>query len=160
MLVHTEVVLERDGGQGTALLLDIDSLFGFDGLVQAVREAATVHHATSVFVHDDDLAVFDHVIAVALKERGGFQGLLDVVDGFIAFLIEVFDSQALLEAADTIVGESGGFEFFVHVVVGIFGERGDHFGKLGIFGGGRYLEIMSGVRASSIKMESTSSTIA
>ncbi len=34
--VHAEIILEGDGGEGLVLALDLDALFGFDGLMQAV----------------------------------------------------------------------------------------------------------------------------
>ena len=35
LVVHAEVVLQRDGGVGDVLRLDLDTFLGFHGLVQA-----------------------------------------------------------------------------------------------------------------------------
>ena len=67
LLVHAEVVLEGDGGEGLVLALDLDVFLGFDGLVQTVAPAAAGHQAAGEFVDDDHLAVFDDVIVVALE---------------------------------------------------------------------------------------------
>ena len=57
LLVHAEVVLEGDGGQGLVLALDLDAFLGFHGLVQAVGPAAAGHQAAGELVDDDDFAL-------------------------------------------------------------------------------------------------------
>ena len=74
LLVHAEVVLEGDGGEGLVLALDLDAFLGFDGLVQAVAPAAAGHQAAGEFVDDDDLAVLHHVVLVALEDARGLSG--------------------------------------------------------------------------------------
>ena len=83
LLVHAEIVLEGDGGERLVLALDLDAFLGFDGLVQAVGPAAAGHQAAGELVDDDHFGAFvaipHHVIAVALVEHVGAQGLLHVV---------------------------------------------------------------------------------
>ena len=74
LLVHAEVVLEGDGGERLVLALDLDAFLGFDGLVQAVAPAAARHQAAGELVDDDDLAVLDDVVVVALVEHVGAAG--------------------------------------------------------------------------------------
>ncbi len=64
LVVHAEIILEGDGGEGLVLALDLHAFFGFDGLVQAVRPAAAGHLAAGKFVDDHHFAVFHHVIHV------------------------------------------------------------------------------------------------
>ena len=59
LVVHAEVVLERDRGQRPLLVADRDALLGLDRLVQALRPAATGHEAAGELVDDDHLAVLD-----------------------------------------------------------------------------------------------------
>ena len=80
LLVEAEVVLQGDRGVGNRLTLDGDALLGFEGLVEAVGKAASGRHAPSELVDDDDLAVFDHVLAVALVDGMGLEGVLGEVD--------------------------------------------------------------------------------
>src|SRR5437773_2390695 len=92
LLVHPEVVLECDGGQGLVLALDAHAFLGLHRLVQAVRPAAAGHHTPGELVDDDDLAVLDHVIDVALVERVRAQPLLHVVqDRDVLRVVEVVD---------------------------------------------------------------------
>ena len=92
-LVHPEVVLEGDGGQGLVFPLDFDPLFGFDGLVQPVAPAAAGHQAAREFIDDHDAAVFDHVVAVLLEDRMGFQPLIDMVDDLdVPRVVEILKS--------------------------------------------------------------------
>ena len=71
LLVLAEVVLEGDGRERLVLALDLHLLLGFDRLVQAVAPAASRHQPAGELVDDDDLAVLDHVVDVAVEERRG-----------------------------------------------------------------------------------------
>ena len=79
LLVHAEVVLEGDGGQGLVFVFDLDRFLGLQGLVQAVGVAPAGHEAPGEFVDDDDLAFLDDVVHVPFEEGMGLQGGLEVV---------------------------------------------------------------------------------
>ncbi len=79
LLVHAEVVLERDRRERLVLRLDRLVFLGFERLVQAVGIAAARHHAAGELVDDDDFAVADDVVLVALEQLVGAQRLVDVV---------------------------------------------------------------------------------
>ncbi len=68
LFVQAEVVLEGDGGEGLVFLADGDAFLGFDGLVEAIGPAAAGHEAAGELVDDDDFAVLDDVLDVALVE--------------------------------------------------------------------------------------------
>jgi hypothetical protein len=53
---------------------------GLDRLVEPVGPAPPVHHAAGELVDDDDLAVLDDVVDVALEHDVGAQRLVEVVD--------------------------------------------------------------------------------
>ena len=82
LLVHTEVVLNRDRRVGLIFLLERDAFLGFDGLVEAVGPAATFHDAAGVFVDDLHLALMDDILLVLFVERVGLEQLADGVDIF------------------------------------------------------------------------------
>ena len=46
-------------------------LLGLERLMQAVRVAPALHHATGELVDDDDLVVADDIVAVALERACG-----------------------------------------------------------------------------------------
>jgi hypothetical protein len=77
--VHAEVVLERDRGERLVLALDLDAFLGLDGLVQAVRPAATRHQAAGEFVDDRHFAVGHDVVLVAEVKVVRAQRRIDVV---------------------------------------------------------------------------------
>ncbi len=107
LLVHAEVVLEGDRGEGLVLALDLDALLGLDGLVQAVRPAPAGHHAAGELVDDDDLAVLDQVVDVALVEGVGAQRLVDAVEDLhVLGVVEVAHAEELLDLLDALVGEA------------------------------------------------------
>mgnify|MGYP000727264383 CR=1 FL=1 len=180
LVIQTEVVLQGDGGQGLVLLAYEHALFGLNGLVQALGVTAAFHNAAGELVDDLDLAVGDHVLLITVEHVLGLQRLLQVVDQLAGEIgIDVIDTQAALDLLKTALGGGDGVLGLVHDVV----ARG-----FNVLGGGEHVvrhvltalqaahgarevlvgagglsaapEIMSGVLASSIRMESTSSTMA
>ena len=100
LVVHAEEVLEGDGRQRHGFLLHLDAFLGLDGLVQTFAVAPAFHQAAGEFVHDDHFAVADDVVLVALEERMGAQGIVQVGDHLEVFrAVQVFDAQPLFDAA-------------------------------------------------------------
>ena len=109
LLVHAEVVLQRDRRERLVLLADMLLLLGLDGLVQALRVAAADHETAGELVDDDDLAVLDHVLDVALEQELRLQRLLQVVDHAARRVaVDVLDAEQLLDLADALFGRSDG----------------------------------------------------
>ena len=79
LVVHAEIVLQRDRGEGLRRRLDLHALLGLDGLVQAVRIAAAVEDTARLLVDDLHLVVHHHVFDVLLEHGEGFQQLVDRV---------------------------------------------------------------------------------
>ena len=122
LVVHTEVVLEGNRSQGLAFALDLDVFLGFDGLMQAIAVTAAEHEAACEFIDDDDFAVLDDVILIAVHHEARPQGLDDEVVQIEVVVVEhVADAQHLFNFGNTRVGRRDGLLFFVHRVV-VFGE--------------------------------------
>ncbi len=118
LLVEAEVVLEGDGGEGLVFLADVDAFLGFDGLVQAIGPAAAGHQAAGEGVDDDDFAVLDHVVDVALVEGVGLDGGFDVVLEFPVFGAgDVVDAERFLDGDPAFVGDADGAVLLVDDVV-------------------------------------------
>ena len=79
LAVQPEIILEGDGRQGLRFILDLDAFFRFHRLVQAVRPAATGHHAAGKFIDDDDFAVLHHVMLVAVIQGMRTYGRVEVM---------------------------------------------------------------------------------
>ena len=106
LVVQAEVVLEGDRGEGHRLALDAQALLGLDGLVQALLPAAAGHLAAGELVDDDDLAVLDDVVAVALVERVGAQRLLEVAGQPRVGVVDVLDAEPALDLLDALLGRA------------------------------------------------------
>jgi hypothetical protein len=76
LVVHAEVILEGDGGQGLVFVFDAHPFLGLQGLMQTVGIAPARHEAAGELVHNDDLAVLDDVFVVPLEELVGFEALV------------------------------------------------------------------------------------
>ncbi len=103
LVVEAEVVLEGDRGEGHALALDAQPFLGLDGLVEALAPAAPGHLATGELVHDDDLAVLDDVVAVALVQRVRPEGLLEVAGEPRVGVVHVLDAEPALHLLDPLL---------------------------------------------------------
>ena len=134
LFVQAEIVLERNGRQRHAFLLDFDAFFGFDGLVQAFVVAAAGQQTAGEFVDDDDFAVLgDDVIFVALEQCLGPQRLLQVINGAdVLGGVEVVDAEGFFDLFDTLIGQDDGFALFVGLVMLFFVQLADDFGELGV----------------------------
>ena len=118
LLVHAEVVLDRDRGDGDVLVLDLQALFGLDRLVQSLRPAPAFHLAAGELVDDVHLAVLDHVLDIAVVELLGLDRLDQVVHE-LAVLggVQVVDPQRLLDLGHALLGGRGGVHLLVDLVV-------------------------------------------
>ena len=117
LVVQPEVVLEGDRGEGHALALDAQALLGLDRLVEALAPAPAGHLAAGELVDDDDLAVLDDVVAVALVERVGAQRLLEVAGEARVGVVHVLDAEPALHLLDALLGRGDGLVLEVDEVV-------------------------------------------
>ena len=109
LLVHAEVVLQRDGREGLVLLFDLHALFGLDRLVQAFAPTPAFEDATGELVDDLHLAVLDDVVDVALEQLLAAERLLELVHVVLVdVLVEVLDAERLLDARDAFFGRDDG----------------------------------------------------
>ena len=181
LVVEAEVVLVGDRGERLVLLLDRHALLGLDRLVQPLRPAPALEDAPGELVDDLDLAVDHRVVDVALVQRLGAQRLDQVVDE-VAVLgaVEVVDAEEALGLGDALLGDRDGLVLLVDLVVEVRHElllrcagpclrascptsccgarRANLTYRSAACSGAP--EMISGVRASSMRMLSTSSTIA
>ena len=104
LVVQAEVVLERDRRERDALALDPEALLGLDRLVQALAPAPARHLPARELVDDDDLAVLDDVIAVALVQRVRAERLLEVPGVARIGVVDVLDAEELLDLVDAVLG--------------------------------------------------------
>src|SRR6266566_3070382 len=77
LLVHAEVVLDRDRRERLRLLAHRHAFFRLHRLVQAVRPPPPRHQPAGELVDDEDLAVLNDVLDVFFVERVGLQQLVD-----------------------------------------------------------------------------------
>ena len=154
LLVQAEVVLQRDGGQRLVLLAHEHALFRLERLVQALGVAAAFHDAAGELVDDLHLAVHHDVVHVAVEQELGLERLLQVVRQLAGRVgVDVVDAEHgldLLQAASSMSKSASGTRptmtraNLLYVSAACVPAP----------------EMMSGVRASSMRMESTSSTMA
>ena len=127
LVVHAEVVLDRDRRQRLVLFPDAHALFRLDRLMQAVGPAPARHQATGEFVHDDDFAVLHHVVHVALENGVGLQRLVDVVQAAdLRRVVQVAHAQNAFDLGDAVFGQGRGLQLFVDGVIGLALQTRNH----------------------------------
>ena len=123
LVVHPEVVLQRDRGERLVLLLDPDALLGLDRLVQTLRPAPALEDPAGELVDDLDLAVDHRVVVVALVQRLGAQRLVQVVDqGAVLGAVQVVDAEEALGLGDAALGDRDRLVLLVELVVEVGDE--------------------------------------
>ena len=131
LLVHAEVVLQRDGGPGVVLLFDRHPLLGLDRLVQAVGPAPALERAAGELVDDLHLAAGDEIVLVPLVELLGRQRLgqlVHVVDRDV--VVDVVDPDGLLDLLDARLERHDRLLLLVDLVVVVAGQRPGDGGEL------------------------------
>jgi len=86
--IHTEVILERDGGQGLVLHLDRHLFFCLKRLMQTFGIPTAFHHATGELIDNDDFVFLNDVVLVTGKQFMGAQRLVHVMyDGDVLNIV-------------------------------------------------------------------------
>ena len=80
LLVHSEIILQGDGGIGLRGGFHLHILLRLNGLMQSVRITAPFHNTTCLFINDFHFIVDDDVFHILLEHRISFQQLLNSVD--------------------------------------------------------------------------------
>ena len=105
LVVHTEVILKRNGCESLCRSLYLHTFLRFYCLVQAVAPAASVHDTTGLFVHDLHLTVHYHIVGIFFKHR---ICLKQLVDGVYTFRLHcIVGHQFILLGQFLFVAQSG-----------------------------------------------------
>ena len=100
--VETEIVLEGDRCHRYRFTLDAEPLFRLNRLVEPLRPATAWHLASREFVHDDNLALFNDVVTVALEECVCAKCRFKVSRHQRVAAVEVLYAKRLLNFCDTL----------------------------------------------------------
>ena len=126
-VVHAKIVLEGDRGQGLVFVLDPNTFFGLQGLVQSVAVTASGHQSAGKFIDNDDLALFDDIVNIPFEEGVGLKGLIDMVQQFDIFgIVEVVDFQQLLTFGNPFFGQTGRAGLLIDAVITLRTQTRDY----------------------------------
>ncbi len=120
LLVHAEVVLERDCRPRVVLVLDPDTFFGLDSLVKAIGPASPLHDPACELVDDLHLAVGHQIVLVPVVELLGLECLLELMDVVHRDrVVQVGDPELPLDFCNAGLGRHSGALLLVDFVIGI-----------------------------------------
>ena len=93
--------MERDRRERLIFAANFDAFFGFDRLMDAVGIPPAVHQAPRKLIDDDDFAVFDDVLLVAMEEIPRLERRVELVRQLdVALIVEILNAEHLLDFGD------------------------------------------------------------
>jgi hypothetical protein len=98
LVVHSEIVLDRDGGERLGLAFDLNAFLGLHRLVQSIRPAPPRHDPASELVDDHHLAFLHQVVDFLVIQNVSLQQLVDDVQLFALDGVVGLDLPAPLDA--------------------------------------------------------------
>ena len=123
LVIESEVVLECNGRESLALVLNVDTLFCFDRLMQTLVVASAEHDASGELVDYEHLAVLHDIVNIAAHDAYRLYCLVDVVlYGHVRGIHEVVEIEILLCLCDTLLSQHGGSRLFVNYDVAVFAD--------------------------------------
>ena len=123
LVIESEVVLECNGRERLALVLNIDALFCFDSLVETLIVASAEHDTSGELVDYEHLSVLHDIVDIAAHDAYSLYRLVDVVlYGHIRGIHEVVEIEILLGLCDTFLGQDGGSRLFVDDDIAVFAD--------------------------------------
>ena len=129
-VVHAEVVLQRDRGEGLVLVLDLDGFLGLERLVQALVVAAADQRASGVLVDDQHLTLGHHVVLVSVEQFLGADRVVQVADQRgVDGLVQILDAQHVFGGLDAVGQHRHGALLLVHLVVEVTLESAGEVGE-------------------------------
>ena len=112
-VVHAEVVLQRNGGEGLRGGFHLDVFLSLHGLMQSVAPAAAFHDAACLLVHNLHLPVHHDIFLVDAEHGVGFEQLQDSMHALALHGVVgeefVFLGQAFLVGNRAVALEHGEF---------------------------------------------------
>src|SRR5262245_35510210 len=118
LLVHAEIILNRNGGQGLVFFADVNALLRFNRLVQSIRPAPSRHQPAGELIDDDHFTVLYDIIDIALKYGMGLEGLLHVMQRVdLAGIVKVMHPEQPLDLGHAAFSQRHRTAFFVNGVI-------------------------------------------
>ncbi len=105
LVVHSEIVLQGNGGEGLCGSLYSHMLLGLYSLVQAVAPTTTFHDTSGLLVNNLHLSVHHHILIVLIKHGVGLEQLLQGV--YAVALNSIVIEEIVLLIQSFLVGEFG-----------------------------------------------------
>ena len=109
-VVHSEVILECDGGMSPVLPCNLDLLLGLDSLVETVGIASSSKDTAGELIYYLHLPGLHYIVHITVEQFVGFKSLGEVMDIFEVFVDEK-------RALYIFILEKEGF-YLIHSIIG------------------------------------------
>ena len=86
-MIHTEVVLQRNGCKSLRCRFHLHVLFSFDSLMQSFAPATAFHNTAGLLVDDLNLTIHHDILLVIIKHGVGLEQLQDRMDTIALYSI-------------------------------------------------------------------------
>ena len=119
-IVKAEEVLEGNGSKRFGLMLYLNTLFGFNSLMQTLIIASAKHKTACKFINYDDLAVLNDIVNIALHDTVGADCLIYMMsDLYILGIVKIFDIKILFCFADSLGSKRCSARLFINNVIAV-----------------------------------------
>ena len=121
LVIHEEVILERNSCQSLILFTYLNVLFCLNCLVKTLRITAAFHNTTSKLVNNLDFTVNDNILLVTMEHVLSLQCLLQVIYQLTGLIVvDVVNVKSTLDLLETDLCCCDGVLCLVHLKVNIW----------------------------------------
>ena len=121
LVVHEEVILERNSCQSLILFTHLNVLFCLDCLVKTLRIATAFHNTTSELINNLYFTVNDNILLVTMEHVLSLQCLLQVIYQLTGLIVvDVVNVKSALDLLETNLCCCDGVLCLVHLKVNIW----------------------------------------
>ena len=126
-VVHAEIVLQGDCRERLIFFLDLDALFGLNGLVNSLTPTTAFKNSTCEFVDDFYFTILDDVVLIALIQHRSLECYLQLVHQVLLhFVIQIGNAKLLLHFFNSSFGWNHDALVFFDFIINVSLERPDN----------------------------------
>ena len=106
LFIHSEIILNGNGGISFSFLFDRNPFLGLNRLVQPITPTPAWHQSSSVFIHNHNLGILDHILFVLFIQAIGTKKLgnrMNTLALNLKFTLRSFSFPSLIILRDFIV---------------------------------------------------------
>ena len=132
LLIHQEVVLERNGCKSLIFFSNLNTFFCLNCLVKTLRVPSTFHNTAGKLIYNLNFTVHDNILLITMKHKLGFQRLLKMIDELSCIVTINFHAKRALNFCKTCIRCGNGMLCLIHLKINLRNKPTNGSGKIPI----------------------------